>query len=53
MRTTESKYYLGDVSQGTVAALQSLKQTADAFPPLKSAVAGLLEIIDIAKVGHC
>ena len=52
MSTAKSKDYLKDVGKGSVSALQTVKKAADAFPPLKSAIGGVLEIIDIVKVGH-
>ncbi len=37
---------------GLETALRLLDKSADAFPPLKSAVGGLLACIDLAGVSH-
>ena len=39
--------------KGLVTALRLLEKSADAFPPLKSAVGGLLACLDLAQVGYC
>jgi len=37
---------------GLEIALRLLEKSADAFPPLKSAVGGLVACLDLAQVGH-
>jgi hypothetical protein len=37
---------------GLETALRLLEKSADAFPPLKSAVGGLVACLDLAQVGH-
>ena len=37
---------------GLETALRLLNKSADAFPPLKSAVGGLLACIDLAEVSY-
>lgn len=37
---------------GLETALRLLEKSADAFPPLKSAVGGLLACINLAEVSH-
>ena len=38
---------------GLVTALRLLEKSADAFPPLKSAVGGLVACLDLAQVCYC
>jgi hypothetical protein len=40
-----------DVGEGAVVVLRVIGEVADAFPPLKSALNGALEIISLVKVG--
>jgi hypothetical protein len=37
---------------GLLTALRLLERSADAFPPLKSAVGGLIACVDLAQVSH-
>jgi len=37
---------------GLETALRLLEKSADAFPPLKSAVGGLVACLDLTQVGH-
>jgi len=37
---------------GLETALRLLAKSADAFPPLKSAVSGLVACLDLAQAGH-
>ena len=39
--------------KGLETALRLLEKSADAFPPLKSAVGGLLACLDLFEVGYC
>ena len=40
------------IFQGVKTTLQLVEKAADAFPPLKSTVSGLLGVIDIMEVGN-
>ena len=37
-------------NNAALLVLRSLKESGDAFPPLKSAAAGILVIVDVTKV---
>jgi len=42
----------GVTRSGLMTALRILEKSADAFPPLKSAVGGLVACLDLAQVSH-
>lgn len=48
--TRKGAELLSEVAAGAVAALAAIKDTTDVFPPLKSAAATVLLIIESAQV---
>ena len=52
--STHGKYKngLGVAWRGLETALRVLEKSADAFPPLKSAVGGLVACLDVVQVSH-
>jgi len=52
--STQGKYKngLGVAWHGLETALRVLEKSADAFPPLKSAVGGLVACLDVVEVSH-
>jgi len=52
--STHGKYKngLGVAWHGLETALRVLEKSADAFPPLKSAVGGLVACLDVVQVSH-
>jgi hypothetical protein len=39
--------------KGLETALRLLERSADAFPPLKSALSGLVACLDLTQVNYC